>query len=73
MTETQKTKTGINNISAEWFRAKIDRKRLKELSKRNNYEGWKHILIFTLTMLLLGILSIYTWGTIWFVPIYLIY
>ena len=73
MTETQKIKTGINNISAEWFRAKIDRKKLKELSRRNNYEGWKHIIIFTLTMLLLGTLSIYTWGTIWFVPIYLIY
>ena len=48
MTKEQKVQTGINNISNEWFRANIDRKTLKNLSKRTDYEGWKHIIIFTL-------------------------
>ena len=43
MSTDQKIQTGINNISNEWFRAKIDRKTLKKLSKRTDYEGWKHI------------------------------
>ena len=36
MSETKKIQTGINNISDEWFRANIDRKTLKKLSKRSN-------------------------------------
>ncbi len=68
-----KIQTGINNISSDWFRAVIDRKKLKELSKRSDYEGWKHISIYTLTMIFLGLISSYTWGTLWFIPAYLIY
>ena len=34
--------TGINNISNEWFKPTIDKKVLKNLSKRSDYEGWKH-------------------------------
>ena len=45
MSETKKVQTGINNISEEWFRAKIDRKTLKKLSKRSDFEGWKLSLI----------------------------
>ena len=30
MRDSSKIQTGINNISNEWFRAKIDRKKLKE-------------------------------------------
>ena len=50
MAEHIKNQTGINNISSEWFKAKIDRKKLKELSRRNDYEGWKHIIIFTTSL-----------------------
>ena len=39
MTETKKIQTGINNISEEWFRANIDRKTLKKLSKRSDFES----------------------------------
>ena len=46
MSETKKIQTGINNISEEWFRANIDRKTLKKLSKRSDFEGWKHIIIY---------------------------
>ena len=50
MSNNKKIQTGINNISNEWFRANIDRKTLKNLSKRTDYEGWKHIIIFTLSL-----------------------
>ena len=33
MAESKKIQIGINNISNEWFRANIDRKKLKELKK----------------------------------------
>ena len=62
MKDKRKIQTGINNISNEWFRAKIDRKKLKELSRRTDYEGWKHIIIYASTTALLGIASVYTWG-----------
>ena len=48
MAESKKIQIGINNISSEWFRANIDRKKLKELSRRNDYEGWIDIIIFTI-------------------------
>ena len=73
MPETKKIQTGINNISDEWFRANIDRKTLKNLSKRSDFEGWKHITIYLLSLTVLGLLSIYTWQTLWFVPAYLAY
>ena len=47
--------TGINNISNEWFKPTIDKKVLKNLSKRSDYEGWKHIVIFFSSLLSLGI------------------
>ena len=71
MSNNNKIQTGINNISNEWFRANIDRKTLKNLSKRTDYEGWKHIIIFTLSLTGLGILSAYFWQTWWFIPVYL--
>ena len=71
MTESKKIQIGINNISNEWFRANIDRKKLKELSRRSDYEGWKHIIIFTITLLTFGTISVYSWGSIWFIPVYL--
>jgi len=73
MTGTKKIQTGINNISEEWFRANIDRKTLKNLSKRSDFEGWKHIIIYSLSLVALGLLSIYTWHSLWFLPVYLAY
>ena len=73
MSNNNKIQTGINNISNEWFRANIDRKTLKNLSKRTDYEGWKHIIIFTLSLTGLGILAAYFWQTWWFIPVYLAY
>ena len=57
MVNQENKKIGINNTSSEWFKPKIDRKILKELSKRNDLEGWKHIIIFFTSLILLGLLS----------------
>ncbi len=63
----------INNISNEWFRPNIDKKILKKLSQRSDFEGWKHIVIFTISIFGLGLLSVYFWNTWWFVLFYLAY
>ena len=65
--------TGINNISNDWFKPIIDKKVLKNLSKRSDYEGWKHILTFFSCLFVLGVASVASWGTIWFIPIYIFY
>ena len=56
--------TAINNISNEWFKPIIDKKVLKNLSKRSDYEGWKHILTFFSCLFILGVTSVASWGTI---------
>ena len=38
--------TGINNTSSEWFKHIIDKKTLKNLSKKSDYDGL--IIILTL-------------------------
>ena len=70
----EKPKIGINNTSDEWFKIKIDRKKLKELSRRSDYEGWKHISIYFVALLALGLICLSLWGNWWFfVPVYLAY
>ena len=56
-----------------WFKPEIDRKLLKELLTRSDYEGWKHIIIYFVTLFILGSLCYYFWGSWWFIIIYLAY
>ena len=64
---------GINNIAKEWFKPHIDRRKLKELSKRSDFAGWRHIITYIFFMVILGFLSSYYWGTWWFIVFYLSY
>ena len=68
-----KVLTSISNVSGEWFKPEIDKKTLKALSKRSDFEGWKHIIIFFSALLGLGLLSVYFWNTWFFVLFYLAY
>ena len=52
MNKKQEIKIGINNISEEWFKARIDRKTLKELSKRNDFAGWRHVITYIASLIL---------------------
>ena len=65
--------SSINNVSGEWFKPKIDKKTLKALSKRSDFEGWKHIIIFFSALSSLGLLSVYFWNTWFFIIFYLAY
>ena len=66
-------KENLNSTTNEWFKPEIDRKLLKELLTRSDYEGWKHIIIYFFTLSVLGSLCFYFWGTWWFLIIYLAY
>ena len=50
MSNNQKIQTGINAVSNGWFRAKIDRKTLKELSKSLNVVTPETIIVIALTI-----------------------
>ncbi len=73
MDTAKKIKIGINNTSEEWFKPKIDRKVLKELSKRSDWPGWRHIITYIIFLGFLGILCTYSWGSWWFILFYLCY
>ena len=51
----KKLQFGINNTSDEWFKAKIDKKVLKELCRRSDWPGWRHIIIYFTSIIFFGI------------------
>ena len=59
--------------SKKWFRAEIDKNVFKELTKTSDLPGWKHIIIFAITLSTLGYLCGLSWGSWYFIPIYLVY
>jgi len=56
-----------------WYKPKIDRKTLKELSKRSDADGIRHVVIYFAALLISGILAYVTWGTWWTVLWFFIY
>ena len=68
-----KTELDINKASKRWFKPEIDGKVLRELSQRSDLPGWRHIVIFFGSLLALGMLCINSWGSLWFIPIYIAY
>jgi len=73
MSNNDSIKIGINNTSNEWFRPIIDKKELKNLTKRNDFAGWRHIIIYFFALFSLGLFCTYFWGTWWFVIFYIAY
>ena len=57
MTASSK-KENLDSTTNEWFKPEIDRKLLKELLTRSDYEGWKHIIIYFFTLSVLGSLCL---------------
>ena len=68
-----KTELDINNASKRWFKPEIDGKVLRDLSQRSDLPGWRHMVIFFGSLLALGMLCINSWGSLWFIPIYIAY
>ena len=56
-----------------WYKPKIDKKTLKELSKRSDIKGLLDISIFIVALILSGYLCILSWGTLWSIPALLLY
>ena len=56
-----------------WYKPKIDKKTLKELSKRSDTKGLLDIFVFIVALILSGYLCIISWGTLWSIPALLLY
>ena len=57
----------------KWYRPKIDKEILKELSQKSDMEGLSHMTIFFSVLIIVGIFAYLTWGTWWSVLWFYIY
>ena len=57
----------------KWYKCTIDKEILKDLSKRSNWKGIKHIFVWIIFLLLSGYMAFITWGTWWTIFWFLIY
>ena len=62
-------KVELNN----WYRYPIDRKILKELTKKSDWAGIKHVSIFFFSLIFFGYLACLSWGTWWSLLFFIIY
>ena len=56
-----------------WYKPNIDKKTLKEFSKRSDLKGIVDISIYFLALFLSGYWCVISWGTLWCVPALLLY
>ena len=56
------------HVDDSWYKPKIDKKVLKELSKRSDWQGFKHFSIYFFFLALFGYLTFYFWGTYFAIP-----
>ena len=57
----------------DWYKPNIDKKILKELSKRSDLKGFIDILIYLVALLISGYFCIITWGSWWCLISFFIY
>ena len=57
----------------KWYRCKIDDQIYKELLKKSDWQGTKHILIFFTSLFICGGMAYYTWGSWWTVLWFFLY
>ena len=56
-----------------WYKPNIDKKILKELSKKSDSKGFINILIYLLALTISGYFCFITWGSIWSLLSFFIY
>ena len=44
-----------------WFKCKIDKHEFKKLCKKSDFQGFKHMFIFFVLLILTGYLAYATW------------
>lgn len=59
--------------SAEWYKAPIPRKRLKELMQRSDGPAIRDTVLWILGFLVTGGLAVWFWPTLWSIPFFLAY
>ena len=57
----------------KWYKCQVDIEVLKELSKKSDLKGFKHIFIFFGLLIITGIFAYLTWGTWWSAFWFLVY
>ncbi len=57
----------------KWYRCKIDDQIYKELLKKSDWQGTKHILIFFTSLFICGGMAYHTWGSWWTVLWFFLY
>tara|TARA_Y100001970_G_scaffold204385_1_gene248840 strand:+ start:306 stop:1307 length:1002 start_codon:yes stop_codon:yes gene_type:complete len=57
----------------KWFRPKIDKEVLKELTKKSDLKGLLHVTVYFIFLVIAGLLAYYTWGTWWSVFWFYVY
>lgn len=60
-------------VEAEWFSAGVDRKKMKQLMKREDSPSLRHFGIWLALLFSAGAGAVLTWGTWWCVPFFLVY
>ena len=55
----------LDNVDTKWFRAEINKKDLKLLSKKSDLKGLQHVTLYFILLFFFGYMSIATWGTLW--------
>ena len=58
---------------SSWYRCYIDRKLLKELTKKSDLAGIKHVSIYFFSLIISGYCAYLTWGTWWSLLFFIIY
>ena len=58
---------------SHWYRCSIERKVLKELTKKSDWAGIKHVAIYFLSLIIVGYCAYLTWGTWWSLLFFIIY
>ena len=61
------------HIDDTWYKPSVDKKIIKELSKRSNWAGIKHFSIYFTSLFIFGFLAVKYWGTFWCIPFFIIY
>ena len=56
-----------------WYKPEVNKKILKELSKRSDSKGIIDVSLFIIAILASGYLCVITWGTLWSIPALLLY
>ncbi|WP_244130198.1 fatty acid desaturase [Burkholderia sp. BCC0044] len=60
-------------VSAHWFACKVDRNVMKQLMRRDDWQGLKYLGTWLLLLIGSGVLAYRAWGTIWAVPAFALY